>query len=66
METLSWSQGAALILFALLGVGVLYLGLTSRPSRRWIKRLQQIEEGRARQQAEWINSQCFESWRDHK
>ena len=62
-ETFSWSQGMALILFALLGVGVLYLGLTSRPSRRWIKQLQQIEDGRRRQEAEFIASNCFRDWR---
>jgi len=63
MEMLSWSQGMALILFALLGVYIGWLGLYSPASRRWIKRLRRLEEGRARQQAEFIASNCFRDWR---
>ena len=63
MEMLSWSHGLALILFALLGVYIAWLGLCSRPARKWIRRMQRMEEGRARQEAEFIANNCFREWR---
>jgi len=63
METLSYSQGMALILFALLGVYIAWLGLCSNPARKWRQRLERIEAGRRRQEAEWIAGNCFRDWR---
>jgi hypothetical protein len=63
METLSYSQGMALILFALLGLYVGWLGLYSPASRRWMKRLRRMEEGRRRQEAEFVANNCFREWR---
>ena len=63
METLSWSDGMALFLmFALVGY-MAWLGLTAGSSRRWIRRMQRMEAGRRRQEAEWLANNCFREWR---
>jgi hypothetical protein len=49
MDDMSYSTGMALILAACLVAYVIWCALTARPSRRWIKRMQRMEEGRARQ-----------------
>ena len=63
MADLTYSEGMALIVFALLGVYVAWLGLCSNPARRWIRRMNRIAEGKRRQEAEWIASNCFREWR---
>jgi len=63
MADLSYSEGMALFLVACIAAYVAWMGLTARPSRRWMKRLRRLEEGRARQQAEFIASNCFRDWR---
>jgi hypothetical protein len=53
----------ALFIVVCLVAYVAWMGLTARPSRRWIKRMQRMEEGRARQEAEFIANNCFREWR---
>jgi hypothetical protein len=65
METLSYSEGMALFIALCIAVYIAWLGLTSRPSRQWIRRMQRIQDGRRRQQAEWIASNTFPQWRKH-
>jgi peptidoglycan/LPS O-acetylase OafA/YrhL len=57
---LFWAGVAGLVIVVAAG-GVEWL--LSRPSRRWIRRLQRIQAGRARQEAEFIASNCFKDWR---
>ena len=61
--TNAYSTGMALILAACLVAYVIWCALTARPSRRWIKRMQRMEEGRARQEAEFVANNCFREWR---
>ena len=63
MADLSFSEGKALFLVACIVVYVAWLGLTARPSRQWIRRMQRMEEGRARQEAEFIANNYFREWR---
>jgi hypothetical protein len=55
----------ALFLAFCLIVYVAWAALTARPSRRWIKRLRQLERGRIKQEADFIASGCFKDWRNH-
>ena len=63
MADLSYSEGMALFLVVCIAVYVAWMGLTARPSRRWIKRMQRIQEGKARQEAEFVANNCFREWR---
>jgi len=56
MADLTFSEGMALFLVACIAAYVAWMGLTARPSRRWIRRLTGIESGRARQRQEWRDS----------
>ena len=66
MDDLTFSAGMALFLALCLALLALWAVLASGPSRQWIRRMQQIKDGKAHQEAEWINSNVFPSWRDHK
>ena len=66
MDDMSYSTGMALFIAFCLVVYIAWLALTSRPSRRWIKRMRRMEEGRRRQEAEWIASNCYPQWRRDK
>jgi len=66
MDDMSYSTGMALFTFACIAVYIAWLGLTSRPSRRWIKRMNRIADGKRRQEAEWIASNTFPQWRRDK
>ena len=66
MDDLSFSAGMALFLVLCLALLGLWAVLASGPSREWIRRMQRMEDGRRRQEAEFIAGNCFRDWRDHK
>ena len=63
METLSFSAGMAIFLVLCLALLGLWAVLASGPSREWIRRMQRMEDGRKRQEAEFIANNCFREWR---
>ena len=63
MDDLTFSAGMAIFLVICLALLALWAALASGPSRQWIRRMQQIKDGKAHQEAEWIASNCFRDWR---
>ena len=56
---MTYSVGMLILLLFFIAIYVAYEIATSPPSRAWIRKMQQVADGRAHQQAQWLAAGCW-------